>query len=146
MVRRLLVSILVVGALLLAACGDDAGDDTGTSATGNTSPPVTGPEADALEQAVRAYSAAFLAGDTVAVRALQSARCQEAIPDDGLAAAVAGANAAYADAQIEELRVLTITGDAGRVSYTYSDPVINQTDEPWIREGGAWRMDDCPTP
>jgi hypothetical protein len=36
-----------------------------------------------------------------------------------------------------------ISSDLARATYTYDVPALNQTKEPWVREGGAWKEDDC---
>lgn len=36
-----------------------------------------------------------------------------------------------------------ISGDMARVTYTFSVKAINQTAEPWAKEGSDWHEDDC---
>ncbi|TYB39699.1 hypothetical protein FXF50_04790 [Micromonospora sp. AP08] len=36
-----------------------------------------------------------------------------------------------------------ISGDLARVTYTYDVPALNQNKEPWVREDGTWKQDDC---
>jgi len=36
-----------------------------------------------------------------------------------------------------------ITGDLAQVTYAYDVPALDQTSEPWTREDGAWKQDDC---
>lgn len=36
-----------------------------------------------------------------------------------------------------------ISDDIALVTYTYDVPALNQTSEPWVREGDAWKNDDC---
>jgi len=36
-----------------------------------------------------------------------------------------------------------IAGDMARVTYTFDLAAINQDSEPWVRESGVWRQDDC---
>jgi hypothetical protein len=36
-----------------------------------------------------------------------------------------------------------VAGNLARVTYTYDVPALSQTREPWSREDGAWKLDDC---
>ena len=143
MIRRSVGLALIAAVLVLAGCGDDGGSETSSSATGATSPPVTGPDSEAVQTAVRAYSAAFLAGDVPAARALLSVRCQGRLAEADYTNILTAAAKEYGDAQIESLNVISLAGDSARVTYTYDETAINQTDEPWVREAGAWHQDDC---
>jgi hypothetical protein len=39
--------------------------------------------------------------------------------------------------------VAEVSGDLARVTYTYDLKAINQDAEPWVREDGKWKEDDC---
>jgi hypothetical protein len=36
-----------------------------------------------------------------------------------------------------------VSGDHARVTYTYDVAALNQDAEPWVREEGFWKTDDC---
>jgi hypothetical protein len=84
-----------------------------------------------LEAAVRAYSAAYLGGDGYGAWALLSQRCQMKM-----------AEVEYGSAILESLTG-TVNGNQGRATYTYSDPAINQQNQPWVFEAGDWHYDHC---
>jgi hypothetical protein len=121
----------VVGGLALlvaAGCGSDDG------------PPEEDPERPGLEETVRAYSADFLSGDAAAAYARLSERCRGELTEEVFSGTVADAAAAYGDAEITEYDH-ELDGDQAKVTYEYSDPAINQTDDPWVYEDGAWHKD-----
>ena len=131
-------------ALLISACGggseggSEPPDTNGSSAATQTS----GVSDSDLRQAVTAYSDAFLGGDPGAYDLL-SARCQERIPRDEFEAVVSTAGEQYGSPLEFVTYSEDIADDNARVTYTYSVAQINQADEPWVREGGEWRQDDC---
>src|SRR5690349_17202715 len=126
--NRKLIKGLGIGALTLlvaAGCGSD--DDGGS-------------EDPALEETVRAYSAEFLAGDATAAYARMSERCHGVLTEDVFAGVVATAAEAFGDEEITDFES-DVDGSEATVSYEYSDEALNQVDEPWIKEDGAWRVD-----
>lgn len=128
--KRSLIPRLLLGAAVLfvaGACGDD---DGGSS------------EDPALDAAVRAYSADFLAGDATAAYARTSERCRTVLEEDVFAAIVASAAEAYGDEEITDLES-EVDGNSATVSYEYEDETLNQEDEPWVLEDGEWHLDDC---
>ncbi len=121
---------LCVGAVALflaAGCGSD--DDEGS-------------EDPALEEAVRGYSADFLAGDATAAYATLSERCHTVLEEDVFAGVVASAAGAFGDAEITDYDD-DVDGNNATVSYEYSEETLDQEDEPWVLEGGTWKLDDC---
>jgi len=36
-----------------------------------------------------------------------------------------------------------VADDLARVTYTYRLAKLDQTREPWVREAGQWKQDDC---
>ena len=121
------ICIGAVVCFVAAGCGSD--DDSSS-------------EDPALEEAVRAYSADFLAGDATAAYARMSARCHDVLEEDVFAGVVTAAAEVFGDAEITDFDS-DVDGDKATVSYEYSDDAINQADEPWILEGGVWHIDDC---
>ncbi|GAB2831177.1 hypothetical protein GCM10027200_33330 [Lentzea nigeriaca] len=95
-----------------------------------------------LEAAVRAYSDAFLSGNSAAYEQL-SQRCKDRMPRAGFLQVIAAAKDMYGPQEIVSLKVDQIAGDLGRVTTTYAKSELNQRSEPWVRENGAWRVDDC---
>lgn len=125
---RLLLCVICFGAAGVA-CG-------GHSAKATTS------EVTAVEEAVRSYSSAFLRGDGDAAFAMLSARCQTVLPKAQLTAAARGGAALYGRARIVSIQP-TLAGNRATVTYRFDQPAIDQTNQPWAREGGAWRYDSC---
>lgn len=95
-----------------------------------------------LEQAVRDYSAAFLGGDAAGAVGMLSDRCRERIGAE-LPAVVFAAAQTYGNARITSLSVDEQSGNLARVTYRYDRPELDQEGEPWVRQGGKWKQDDC---
>ncbi|MGW7288043.1 hypothetical protein ACWGH4_21430 [Streptomyces sp. NPDC054847] len=96
-----------------------------------------------LEQAVRAYSAAYFATDTKKAHGMMSARCQEKIPAEVYGPVVEASVKQYGAHDIKTFAVDQLAGDLARVTYTYAVPALDQKQQPWAREDGAWRYDGC---
>jgi hypothetical protein len=140
--------------VVLAGCGGDdpdepAGADTVTSAAASGVPsattsarPVSGGQ-QALETAVRAYSAAYLGGDSGAAFSLLSKRCQLRLGQQQMVDLTDGAKAQYGPQDILSLKVDALQGTLARVTYTYAASALDQSSEPWVFEDGGWREDDC---
>lgn len=127
---RVLGTVLVL--LLPVACGDD-----GPQA-------IDSPEATEVEEAVRAYSVAFLTADAEAAHEGLSERCREVLSVEQLEPIVDGAAEAFGGAEVTSVAVSEVSGDDAVVTYSYEDaPDIDRNDQPWVREDGDWRNDDC---
>lgn len=118
-------------AVLLAACG------------GGKAVAPAGDERPALTQAVRAYSDAYLGGRADIAHGLLTERCQERVTLPMLVTATAEAKRLYGGAHMTMLDVDQIEGSLARVTYRYDVPAIDQQSEPWAKENGHWRQDDC---
>ncbi|PWK64391.1 hypothetical protein BCL76_11535 [Streptomyces sp. CG 926] len=140
-------ALLATTALLaLTGCaGDPAPAKTGAApAPASSTPPKADPVRAGLEKAVRAYSAAYFKPDGAAAYATLSKRCATKAGDAELFAGIVDTAAkAYGAQEIQTLTIDQLAGDMARVSYTYSVPKLNQTSQPWAREGGAWKYDGC---
>ncbi|MCB5180173.1 hypothetical protein [Streptomyces antimicrobicus] len=148
---------IAAGALLAAAllavtgCSSDpapAADKPVPSASGpapaTSEAPKVDPERARLEAAVRAYSDAYFKPDGKAAYNTLSKRCQgKAGPPELFSTIVDKAAKAYGKQQIQTFRIDQLAGDMARVTYTYSVPALDQTSQPWVKEGGAWRYDGC---
>ncbi|WP_222598334.1 hypothetical protein [Lentzea tibetensis] len=108
----------------------------------NTSAALAVDAAVELEAAVRAYSAAYLGGKGEAYDLL-SQRCRERMTRAAFLQLVAAASEQYGPQEIASLKIDQVSGDLGRVTYTYAKPELDQRGEPWVRETGMWRVDDC---
>lgn len=106
------------------------------------SPSTTASELAALRAAVQAYSDAYLTGSQAAYDML-SARCRARHSSESFAAILAGAKALYGSPLAIRTFEAEIAGNLARATYTYEVAAINQTGEPWVREGGGWHEDDC---
>jgi hypothetical protein len=130
---RMLIRLGVAALTLLIAAGCGGDDDSSSGDAGD------GPS---LEDAVRGYSADFLAGDAAAAYARLSVRCHDVLLEDVYSAVVAQAADLFGDAEITKYDD-DVKGDEATATYEFSDDTLNQADERWILEGGAWHIDDC---
>jgi len=150
-----LATLAIAATVLLGACGGGSSDDasptttkandtTGTEATTSSAPPATTTEADApsLEDAVRAYTDAFLGGDEEAAYALLSERCHGEMASAQFKDIVDQAEATYGGESITSYAE-KVNGNTATVTYELTDPVLNQTNERWVLENGAWLNDEC---
>lgn len=128
-----------IAALLLAltACGGGSDGSDGSAKTGSDD------ESAAIREAAQAYSDAYLTGDADAAYGLLSQRCQDRMPADQFGAVVQAAKAQYGSALDFKSFDADVNGDQARVTYTYDTAAINQDQEPWVKESGEWREDDC---
>ncbi|RKT69332.1 hypothetical protein DFJ66_2544 [Saccharothrix variisporea] len=92
---------------------------------------------------MRAYSAAYLGGRGDEAYDLLSTRCRERHTRVDFVRLVELAGAQYGPLEVETLTVDQAAGDLARVTYTFAKPELDQRGEPWVRESGAWRVDDC---
>ncbi|MFD4670468.1 hypothetical protein ACFWNN_12075 [Lentzea sp. NPDC058450] len=142
MATGLLVAVAVTG------CGGTGGETAPASevpAAAATTTTTTSAATDntALELQVRAYSTAFLAGDGDAAYDLLSQRCKERNTRPNFVMLVQQAGTLYGPQEIRSLKVDQAAGDLARVTYTYDSAELDQRGEPWVRESGVWRIDDC---
>ena len=113
---------VLAAVVALAGCGSSSGTSAG------------------LEQAVRSYSAAFLSGQGVKAAGMLSARCAVLKPQ--VVQAAAAAPALYGSAKLVSVAP-TVDGERGSVTYRFDQPAIDQENQPWVWEDGAWRYDQC---
>lgn len=147
-----LAAVITVLAMTLASCSDtdsspkqSAASAPQPSATGTPGASPTTQAASTeqdLRDAATAYSDGFLTGKPETYDLLSS-RCQSRVSEQEFGNILEMASATYGGALPFETFDATISGDLARVSYTYSVPAINQESEPWVREDGAWKQDDC---
>ncbi|WP_028637721.1 hypothetical protein [Nocardioides sp. URHA0032] len=128
-----------IAALLLAltACGGGSDGSDGSAKAGADD------ESAAIREAAQAYSDAYLTGDADAAYGLLSQRCQDRTPADQFASVVQTAKAQYGSALDFKSFDADVNGEQARVTYTYDTAAINQDQEPWVKESGEWREDDC---
>jgi hypothetical protein len=98
--------------------------------------------ADELEQSVRSYSAAFLSGQGEKAAGMLSARCNTPQIHGQIVQAAAAAPAMYGTAKLVSVAP-TVEGDRATVTYRFDQPAIDQENQPWVYESGAWRYDKC---
>lgn len=97
-----------------------------------------------LEQAVRGYSEAFFNGDATDAYEALSERCAATVSLSEYTGNLMAVQTIYGDALPDLLTVdVTVSGDEGSATYTYSIPELNVIEQPWLYEGDAWRYDDC---
>jgi hypothetical protein len=128
----------VVATVLLLA------GSTSSTLTASASPiPQPDPSVE-LRKRVQAYSDAYLTGEPVKAYAILSQRCHERLTLSYFTGIVTAASDQYGTALPVASFDAQISGDLARATYTYqAAPELNQDAEPWVREGGAWREDDC---
>ncbi len=121
------IAAAVVGMLLLAGCG---GED---------------PERADLESSVSDYSEAFFAGEGLGAYDLISERCRAEIAQDEYVAKVVTFAGLLGDSRPEmtSFTVDSLEGESATVSYSYDRGDYDQTAQPWVREEGGWRYDNC---
>lgn len=165
--NRHLARALTASALIFAAaCGsgqnrhasEDVGTGTSTTApsavetsavpsqapnsAAATATAVTPTERQQLQKAVTAYSDAFLTGDAKAYDLLSN-RCRARMDKNYFIGMLLAAKTTYGRALPIRSFKAKISDDMARVTYTYDLASINQTGEPWVREGIDWHNDDC---
>ncbi len=135
-----LVLFLLAGCESGASTADTDSDAADVSESTNADAAVDG----RLRKAVEAYSDAYLAGDADAGYALLSQRCQHRIGKAEFAAMTAMAADVYGGTALPMTSYTAHrSGDLARVTYTYATSDLDQESEPWVREHGQWRQDDC---
>lgn len=92
---------------------------------------------------MQAYSDAFLKGEANAAYAMLSKRCRDRVARAEWSDIVEQAKQTYGSALPIKTFDAQVSGDMARVTYTFDLAAINQDAEPWVREGGSWREDDC---
>ena len=133
---------LVLAGLLLSGCGGGSDQPADKPAPTSKAPTTTPAPGDALEESVRAYSAAFLRGDGAAAYELLSKRCRNRTRLSEFEALAEQAQARYGPEEIATLKV-KVNGDQAQATYTYAQSqILDQDNERWVNEAG-WRNDDC---
>ena len=89
---------------------------------------------------MRSYSAAFLSGQGEKAAGIVSTRCAAVKPQ--IAAAAAAAAALYGTAKLVSVTP-SVDGERGTVTYRFDQPAIDQENQAWAWENGAWRYDQC---
>ena len=131
---RTALATVAVAALLVgsAACGGGGG---AAGATADTD--------EGLKNNVKSYSLAYLAGDGQTAWDLLSARCQKRITLAQMKEMTATAAVTFGQHEISTYEA-DVHDTLARVTYTYADAAsINQDSEPWVKESGTWKQDDC---
>ena len=143
--------------ICLTACGSGSSsvDPDSLATTGPASPSVSSPshpvrttpapqdDQAELKAAVQAYSDAFLTGKPLASYALLSQRCRARMSLSHWTGLITAAKAQYGTALPIKSFHADISGDLARATYTYDVAAINQDAEPWVKEAGHWKEDDC---
>ncbi len=110
-----------------------------------TPAPDEGSDKADLEESVRTYTRALFSGDAAGYDTL-SARCKKTMTKASWTAVAKGARQQYGEQKATSVRVDQLSGDLARVSYGAGDiPQFERDSQPWVREGGAWRWDACPS-
>lgn len=148
---RTTITLATAAALLALTACSSSNDDPGTPASSSPAteqqePSITPTPADAAEltAAVQAYTTAYFKGDTDAAYATLSKRCQGKITAEVYGAVVKQAAADYGQDHAATDVKAEVSGELARVSYKVQGlPKFDQAQQPWTREGGAWKYDAC---
>ena len=154
--QRSIAQTLALGAAalgLLVGCGAQADAETrtdlgatsyaaGPTTTAPTQSSAPAPE-DELRVAVQGYSDGFLGGDPTVAYQYFSARCKEKVSLSYFTGIVTAAKMTYGNVLPIVSYGAQISGDLARVTYAYDVVALNQDAEPWVREEGLWKTDDC---
>jgi len=100
-------------------------------------------EADALRTSVQGYSDAYLTGQPIKAYNLLSGRCKERMSLSYFTGLVTAAKQQFGSALPFKTYDAQISGNLARVTYMYDVVSINQVHEPWVKESGSWKEDDC---
>ncbi|WGX94526.1 hypothetical protein [Nocardioides sp. L-11A] len=96
----------------------------------------------ALREAVTDYSRAYLNGNGTKAYRMLTPRCRAVIPRGPFNDSSDLAAIIYGNLHIETYRA-KVRGTRARVTYTFSDPDLNQRREPWVKVSGRWKNNDC---
>ncbi|ALX05014.1 hypothetical protein [Aeromicrobium erythreum] len=140
--RRRLVAVAVVPLLLLTACGGSDGGSAPIATEPGPAESASGAQGEALEQAVVRYVDAFHGGRADDAYASLSARCRQELPFAEFQRMTRQATELDGDDPLRDVEV-TADGARGSVSYELDVESLSQRDQPWVREDGTWRNDDC---
>lgn len=102
----------------------------------------SGGTAEQLDQAVRTYTGAFLSGQGEKAAGMLSARCDTPALHGQIVQAAAAAPALYGQAKLLSVEPV-VAGEHGTVTYRFDQPAIDQENQRWVYESGAWRYDQC---
>jgi hypothetical protein len=135
--------------LALTACTTDA-DNPPSSASpkagqnASTEQPADDGK-EQLEKSVRDYTAALFSGNESGYDLL-SARCQKQMPKTTWVTMAKTAHQQYGAQKATGITVDQLSGDLARVSYGAGNiPQFEREGQSWLREGGTWRWDACPS-
>ena len=143
-----LTAVLLLGLTACTSSGDDSKPETKPTPAASSEPkpaePAPAPEATALEDAVRDYTAAYFKGEASTAHRMLSERCRKDINELLFGAAVKEAAEEYGPDHAATDVKAEVSGEMGRVSYRVEGlPKFDQQAQPWTLEGGAWKYDAC---
>jgi hypothetical protein len=148
--QRLALAAAAVGLLLGCGVQTDTETRTGAPATSEAAPTTSvqtqasaPAREDELRVAVQGYSDGFLGGNPTAAYQYFSARCKEKVSLSYFTGIVTAAKVTYGSVLPMASYDAQVSGDLARVTYTYDVVALNQDAEPWVREEGLWKTDDC---
>jgi len=140
-VWRLLIAAGVLCAV--ASCSSGSPDRSQAQPRGSATATASASAGKALKAAVYAYSDAYVGDEADAAYALLSQRCQDTVARAALRSEINGAAPQLRGQSIKTFKIDSLNGNTATVTYTYSDASINQTEQRWVFESGAWRYDGC---
>lgn len=117
--------------MLLAGCG------------GGSRPATGGATQSALKAAVYRYTSTLLGGSPDAAFAMLSKRCQVDIGRQTYVQEAKAGAALYKGLTLTSYSVDQFAPPVARVTYGTQASALDQTNQPWRYENGAWRWDNC---
>lgn len=143
--------IVILALISLTACGNStqapsasptASNSPSEAITVSTPSPTPVIKKESPKANVEAYSHYFLTGYGYKAYTLLSKRCASKMDKnyfEGLTLA--------AKQQFGDMPILTysekVSGNSAKVTYTYRDNRISQSEQPWVKENGQWKYDQC---
>lgn len=135
--------------LALCACGSNAErparqDDKATATRSAQRNPAASARVSLVE-AVKEYTAALFSSDPAGYRHV-SARCAKQLPRAEWEESARSAHHRFGSQKATGVKVDQLSGDLARVSYGAGHiPQFERERQSWVREGGVWKWDACPS-
>ncbi|MFF4607971.1 hypothetical protein ACFY12_35190 [Streptomyces sp. NPDC001339] len=138
----------------LAACSGNDTDKEPNTAKSKATPasmkpatpakPKGSSQEAALKRAVADYTTAYFKPNADAAHAMLSKSCRAKVDKIVYAGVLRQAAKDYGQHKAVNIHVDQLAGNLARVSYDIEGlPKLNQTAQPWAREGSQWHHDSC---
>jgi hypothetical protein len=145
--QRLFISLALIAALFLIACGDD--DDGGDNNNGASTGIVSGSDEEAIRSTLTQYTSYVNDENWEGMCSLYSQTVLSSVTCDQLAAGIQSTAPGYTpgsiDASISNIEVLEVVGDEAQVKYDFciifnGQDICYTPTASMFRENAAWRV------